>query len=228
MNTTVLRPDRPLGETSRARAIIGALSSLRREEAAFFLLISLVIAAVNGAWGLEMIDKPNGGERLLAGVLMPFLFAPFIGAGWLLADRSEPGAWPRAVRLAVALVASVTAAVIVAPLLLAAVGLLPPAEIKIGRSEMTITLPAWVRIVSLWLEVALHTSLAFAVLEFAAGVKAASRCCRRRWASRRSCRAGCWSRGWRPCRRRWSRSSCSTAWSTCRPPTHAAAAPAIR
>ena len=166
MNSTVLRPDRLLGQTSRGRAVLNALRSLTRQEAGFFLLIALVVAAVNGAWGLEMIDKPKGGERLLAGLLMPFLFAPFIAAGWLLADRAEPSPWPRAARLAVALLASVTAAVIVAPLLLTAAGLLPPAQISYGTSKTTIALPAWVRIVSLWLEVALHTSLAFAVLEF--------------------------------------------------------------
>ncbi len=92
MNSTVLRPENWLGETSRGRAIVNALRSLTRQEAAFFLLISLVVAAVNGAWGLEMIDKPKGGERLLAGLLMPFLFAPFIAAGWPAAGRAPP-AW---------------------------------------------------------------------------------------------------------------------------------------
>jgi hypothetical protein len=166
MNSTVLRPEGLMAEGSRGRAIVDALRSLTRQEVAFFLLIALVIAAVNGVRGLEMMEKPNGGAHLLAGVLMPFLIAPFIGAGWLLADRAEPGRWPRAWRLAIALATSVTAAVIVAPLLLTAVGMLPPAEIKLGRNETTIILPAWVRVVSLWLDVALHTSLAFAVLEF--------------------------------------------------------------
>lgn len=166
MNSTVLRPDGLPAETPRPRTVLAALRSITLQEAAFFLLISLVIAAVNGVWGLEMIDKPNGRERLVAGLLMPFMFAPFIAAGWLLADRAEPGRWPRPARLAMGLLASVTAAVITAPLLLAAVGLLPPSEISVGAAKTPVQLPLWVRIVSLWVEVAIHSGLAFAVLEF--------------------------------------------------------------
>lgn len=171
MNSTVITPqDAAHAAAPRAGAVKGALAALRsltRFEVGLFLLVALVLAAVNTAWAIEMLlgKCMQSCSLPLAGALMPLLALPLVIGGWLYADRAEASRLTRPARLALGLLVSVTAAVIVVPSLLAVFDLLPTPKLTLGRDETPVVLPFWVRGVSMWLEATLHTGLAFALLE---------------------------------------------------------------
>jgi hypothetical protein len=146
------------------RYVQQALGSLTWQEAAYFLFTGLLVAALNSVMGIEMLRKSGESAFLVHGVLLPLLIGPFVMAGWVLADRAENGAWPRNARLTAGLLLSVTAAVVLVPLLLSAIGLKLPTELRSDGKAFQI--PAWSKHVALWLDVAIYCGLTFAVLEF--------------------------------------------------------------
>lgn len=166
MNSISIHPDELRGSrlTAAVRYAQRALCSLTWQEAAYFLFTGLLVAALNSVMGIEMLRKSGESAFLVHGVLLPLLIGPFVMAGWVLADRAEPAAWPRTARLTVGLLLSVTAAVVLVPLLLGAIGLKLPTELRSDGKSYEI--PAWSKHVALWLDVAIYCGLTFAVLEF--------------------------------------------------------------
>ncbi|MCU0952026.1 MAG: histidine kinase [Burkholderiaceae bacterium] len=160
------RADAQGGERSGTlRWALDAVRSISRAELAVFALLALAVAAMNAAWGMEWLQKSGDLQMLIGGTLMPLLIGPFIIVGWLLADRAEGRSrLARSLRLAGTVLLSVTLAVIVAPMLLAAAGVAIQPTLKID--DRILPLPHWVRAVSLWIEVSIYTGLTFAVLEF--------------------------------------------------------------
>lgn len=145
------------------RGVVAILRSLTWHEFGFFLLVGLLISAINATSYFEFAAKGNAPAKLATAVVLPILVVPFCVCGWLLADRGDDGRWPRTARM--------IAGVAVAALL--AAWLVPPIVDLIGLrfydlvdgDSMTVPVPDWLLQASFGLDVAFFTGLSFAVLE---------------------------------------------------------------
>ncbi len=143
---------------------IGAiLRSLTWREFGFFLLVALLISAINATGYFEVAAKDHASTKLLTGIVMPILVVPFCLCGWLLADRGSDALVARAPRLILCAAASALLAALLVPHVIELFGLPFNAEIRSDGKPMHV--PDWVLQTSFGLDVAFFTGLSFAVLE---------------------------------------------------------------
>ncbi|MGE5337712.1 MAG: histidine kinase [Gemmatimonadota bacterium] len=143
---------------------IGAiLRSLTWREFGFFLLVALLISAINATTYFEFAAKDHASTKLLTGIVMPILVVPFCVCGWLLADRGSDALLSRTLRLVLCAAASALLAALLVPHVIELFGLAFNAEIRSDGKPMHV--PDWLIQTSFGLDVAFFTGLSFAVLE---------------------------------------------------------------
>lgn len=144
--------------------VIGILRSATWREAGFFLLIGLVIAAVDASSIIEYSMKGKDTRWVLAGVVLPLLVVPVALGAWLLADRAEAARASRFVRLLIAAACVALIASLVLLPLLDAFGL-PINVMEKAADGKFVRIPDWIVQTSVGLDVAFFAGLSYAVLD---------------------------------------------------------------
>jgi hypothetical protein len=153
----------PAPASAAPRGLFAILRSLTWRELGFFLLVGLLMSAINATSYFEFAAKGNAPAKLATTVVLPLLVVPFCVGGWLLADRGAAGRWPRLARM----IACAAGAALLAA------WLVPPFVDLIGlhfydladHDGKAVRIPDWLLQASFGLDVAFFTGLSFAVLE---------------------------------------------------------------
>jgi hypothetical protein len=156
--------DRRAGAARAApRGLAAILRSLTWREFGFFLLVSLLISAINATSYFELAAKGHAPMKLLTSVVMPVLVVPFCVTGWLLANRGSDAPLGRLPRMILCAAGVALLSALLVPHLLGLIGLQFSGEVDFDGKLKHI--PNWLMQTSLGLDVAFFTGLSFGVLE---------------------------------------------------------------
>jgi hypothetical protein len=149
-----------------ARYVWSALRSATPQELLFTVAVAVALC---GAAAMQTFDCCSRKaqfdfESLMPEVFAPLLCWPFVLGAWLLADRAEGKRLPRTLRLTVSGIGAASAAALLVPLLLRALGL-PGGQVAVEDGRI-LQLPLWVESGALAIEVVMFAALAFGPLEW--------------------------------------------------------------
>lgn len=166
MNVAVEHPaDRPSALGATAGFAWSALRSVTWHETAYFLLVSLLVCALNALGGIEMLLEHGLSAKWLAmDVVSPLPIGLIVLLSWVLADRAEGLHLARTLRLALGVLLAAVVSVAAVPLLLELAGFGPINVMEYGKGE-TKRLPMSIVRASMGLNILLFAGLAFAVRE---------------------------------------------------------------
>ena len=204
----------PLDRLREALAhLLHSWRSLHWREAGWFLWFGGLIAGMNA---LALADSDLLQQRpalLFTETLMPVLCGLLLMLAWLPADRSAADHPRRPWRIAAAVVAASGVVALVLSPLLDALGW--PSVMDVAYAAKGMPPPGWVAgTVAGFLSMLVPSGLMLALVEMASRHRHTQQVLARAQHEQAALQRSTSSRAWRPCRRRWSRSSCSTCWST--------------
>ncbi len=145
------------------RGLAAILRSLTWREFGYFLLVALLISAINATSYFELAAKGHAPMKLLTGMVLPVLVVPFCVVGWLLADRGDDALLPRMPRMILCAAGAALLSALLLPHVVALMGLQFNSEVHFDGEPKHI--PDWLMQASFGLDVSFFIGLSYAVLE---------------------------------------------------------------
>ncbi len=162
MNAVTQRPLDAVAPVA-PHGLVAILRSLTWRETGFFVLVALLIAAINATSYFELAATDQAPMKLAVGILNPPLVVPFAVVAWLIADRGADAPLPRLPRMIACAAGAALLAALLVPHAIELIGLQFNSHFEVDGVVKHV--PDWLMQTSFGLDVAFFIGMSFAVLE---------------------------------------------------------------